>query len=762
MRFPAAISFAAALTAWCATFAWTPLTRESWRYLSSVLALAVVVAVVGALLRWRRAPWIVAALVQLVVGVGALGVAIAGSPVPGPALWEEMRRAGSDAATYLAPVPSGDGVGIHPILIVCGWGVVVLTDLLVGSGRRAPWAGLPILAALSAPVGLTDDAPAWWVFLGVAAGYLLLLFLAEQERLAGWGRTFAGPEEPARLSESVRVTTLGIASGAVALAVVAPLAIPTLDLEVFDVGRGTGSGEEIRLRNPMVDLRRDLSRGEDVPLLRIVTDDPQPHHLRISALTRFNGEEWSSGDRSVPRSNLPDGEMPPLAGVDSSIARTSYRYDVAVTDDFRSRWLPTQAPISGIEAPGDWRFDETTMDFIAGEDDLDTAGMRYVMTGVRFDAEDVRARLTDGSEDSDAGTPAPSAELTQLPPSLDPYVRQLAREVTGSASDDFERAAVLQRWFRSDGGFTYSDEAIDANLQIGTDQLVAFLRDDKEGRIGYCEQFAAAMAVMARSLDIPARVAVGFLAATRIGVNTWEYSAHDLHAWVELYFPGAGWVLFDPTPGGNRGRVPSRLVPSYTRTSTPIGSPSDPAAPSASPAPAPQRPTPAPSASPRPVPSTADSAGSGQDRDSGPAPALLAALLGSALLVVGALTPRGFRRRRRAARLHAGTDAAWEELADTCVDLGHPWPRERSPRETARTISTWLPDGSTPARAALGTLVAEVERARYANAHPADVRAVADAVTVISDELSDSATAGARRRAIWLPRSLLARRRADD
>jgi hypothetical protein len=71
-----------------------------------------------------------------------------------------------------------------------------------------------------------------------------------------------------------------------------------------------------------------------------------------------------------------------------------------------------------------------------------------------------------------------------------------------------------------------------------------------EQRRGYCEQFASSLAVMARSLGIPARVATGYAPGEYnpfTGLH--EVRASDAHAWVEVYFPGHGWSAFDPTPG---------------------------------------------------------------------------------------------------------------------------------------------------------------------------------------------------------------------
>ena len=69
----------------------------------------------------------------------------------------------------------------------------------------------------------------------------------------------------------------------------------------------------------MVDLRRDLLRGEDTPLLRVATDDPDPSYLRIAALNRFCDKEWSTGDRDIPDDQRADGRCP-TADLDPSRA----------------------------------------------------------------------------------------------------------------------------------------------------------------------------------------------------------------------------------------------------------------------------------------------------------------------------------------------------------------------------------------------------------------------------------------------------------
>ena len=292
-------------------------------------------------------------------------------------------------------------------------------------------------------------------------------------------------------------------------------------------------------------------------------------------------------------------------------------------------------------------------------------------------------------------------------------------------------------------------------------------REGDGGRTGYCEQFASAMAVMARAAGIPARVAVGFLEPEQIDDQTWEYTAWDLHAWPELFFPGSGWVRFEPTPSRRASGVPD-----YTTEE--IANPGGPSGPSNS-------------ATDDLLPSrgpTATAAAAGP-RGRGRRPA------GRCGLPVVA----GGRRHRRPAwppspgcwsrgpcadgapdaRVDAGPEAAWAELRDTAIDLRVPWPEGRSPRETRDRLVDYLGapvDRETPERPrhgadvapeavlALDRIVLSLERLRYARDDAAsdDDQLRADLQTVVAS-LYGGATRRARRRAEWWPRSVVGRQR---
>ena len=130
-----------------------------------------------------------------------------------------------------------------------------------------------------------------------------------------------------------------------------------------------------------------------------------------------------------------------------------------------------------------------------------------------------------------------------------------AKRLRAGARTPYGAVVAIETWLRSTGGFTY-DESPPA--PGGLPPLAHFVT---EGKSGYCQHFAGAMALMLRFLGIPARVAGGFTSGKRDG-DSWVVTDHDAHAWVEAWFPGYGWLAFDPTPG--RGS----LTGNYSASST--------------------------------------------------------------------------------------------------------------------------------------------------------------------------------------------------
>jgi transglutaminase-like putative cysteine protease len=725
---PAALASAAAAagTTWVATFSWRGFTEASSLYLGPLLALGVVVAVSGAVARWARIAAPLVVLLQVALAGMLASLMFSGSPIPVGEAWTRFQQTFTDASNvaqrYAPPVPEHADGGVYAFFIAGGLACLLLVDVLACTLRRVPLAGLPLLAIYSVPVSMLEDGVSWWVFALTAGGFLLMLFLQVNDQLVRWGRPLGSDEASDPTGFSVRTGAVRATAGTIggvttALAVVLPIFIPTLGLALLPGGSGPG-GDDIRIENPMTDLRRDLQRGDDIPLMRVRTTDPDPGYLRISVLNRFSENEWSSGDRDVPTDQLAAGPMPPLVGVADSVPRTEYRYDVTIGDDFESIWLPTQSPISRIDAPGDWRYDLATMDFLSGDEDLTTEDISYSMTGVELDlsAESMARAPASGGQVSE--------DLTVLPDELPEMVRALTLDVTEDAPTRLQKAQALQEWFRESGGFTYD---LNAEAGNGTDDLVRFLREGEGGRTGYCEQFASAMAVMARAAGIPARVAVGFLEPEQVGSQLWEYTAWDLHAWPELFFPGSGWVRFEPTPSRRASGVPdytTEEIADPNGPSGPSGGPTSQLLPSRAPSPAAQ-----PDAA-------ADQAGDDGDQSGFPWVAVGGGGAALVVAIAGLLLPRTVRRRRSHSRIGVGPEAVWAELRDTAIDLRVPWPKNRSPRETRDRLVDYLGkpvDRDTPERPrhgadvapeavlALDRIVLSLERLRYArDGVPAD------------------------------------------
>ncbi len=757
------MSLVAAGTTWLAMLSWRGFGESSARYLGPLVGAGAIIAVLGALLRWWRVPGPVVLLVQLVAVGGFVSRVLSGSVVPigehRVELVDRWQAAVEAAQSYASPVPA-EVATLEPLLLPLGVVCLLLVDVVACTLRRVPLAGLALLTIYAVGVSVLAGAVPWVWFALPAGGFLVMLFLFEDEYVARWGHGVGGRDDDESdgfgvRTGAVRATAIGVGGAATALAVVLPIFIPTLQLGVFGGGVGSGGGGSVDIENPIVDLRRDLRRGDDVPLIRMATDDPAPAYLRISVLTRFNGTEWTSGDRDIPADQRADGTLPPLPGVTGEVIRTEHTYQITALDSFGSTWLPAMATSTYVDAPGNWRFDRDTMDFVAADDSTDTRGLDYTMRAVDLDLSATQL----------AAAPAAVGELaaryTGLPLQVPRAVRAQAQLVAGDATSEYGRAVALQNWFRRDGGFEYSlERAPEGN---GSDELSAFLDE----RVGYCEQFASAMAVMARSLDIPARVAIGFLTPERISANGYEYTAYDLHAWPELYFPGAGWVRFEPTPGS---RAPT--VPTYTREEVPT--PEDLG----------------PSAGPE---SDATDALGNPDGASG-RPDLLAeepgsagatsgfdwrragSVVGGIVLAVGlALLPGWARRWRRERRWSAdpGPEAAWRELRDTALDHARPWPAGLSPQATALRVADWFgdpgdrhpsprpphgPDYAPHAVAALGRLVHALERSRYArSADPSSLDALREDTETVTHAIAAGAPRRARQRARWLPASLLAR-----
>ena len=774
------VAVAGAVATWLALLSWAPFHERPGTYVVPLLGLALAVALIGTALRTVRVPVAVVPVLQLAAlflwfnHEWAAGQSWQGwIPTLGSLaeVQATLAAAVETARTYQAPIEA-EVTAFAPLMLASGAVVAVVVDLVAAGLRRAPVAGLPLLAVYTAPVSILESGVPWWAFVFAGTGFLVLVAAQEETRLSRWGRNVSGA---GRLQDSqgtgvspsaVWGSARRIGLTATGLAVLVPLAVPTLSLSLIDgPGRGGGgSGDPVSVDNPMVNMRRDLVRGTDVDMVRVRTDDPDVGYLRIAVLDSYEDDAWRPGERQSPPDQRADGEVPPPPGLEQTDPPVTYDWDVEVLGEFDPDWLPTPYPLTEIVAEGDWRYDTDTLDF-ASFDSQDARGMTYRLR---------RLVVEPNAEEMAFAPPAPASVFgpnTALPESVPAFVEELADQVTADGRTRYEKAVALQQWFRVDGGFEYS---LSPDPGTGIDDLERFLTAGQGGRIGYCEQFAAAMALMGRTLNIPSRVAVGFLRPDEESEGVYVYSAHDMHAWPEMYFEKTGWVRFEPTPGGRTGGVPA-----YTRDAI-VRSDTDPSASASSSAPA----GPDSTSDPRLDPGAVGSSGDGGVTGGRVAGYALGVLLGLVLALAPRLARAWVRRRRWDAASTAPVlaEAAWDELRDIALDLGVAWDDRVTLRTRTRALVTGFgrpgsdedalgrasergPGASPEAEDALERLVVLVERARFSRGLPVDAT-TADRVQADVDTCASALRAGVgrrrARRAEWLPASLWRGRRVTS
>lgn len=622
--------------------------------------------------------------------------------------------------TFSAPVQLDSGV---LLLVVGGVGITALAvDALAVTARAAPLAGIPLVVVHAVAMVTTPTGPSAWAFVAAAAGYLGLLAVDGHLRARSWGRPL-GSSGSASFDTDSPLTRLSSASvalgaGAVLIAVTGASALPQGGLALFGGtgGGGDGSGQTIRTENPIVDLKRDLVQPENVEVIRFTTTSEQPDYLRLLTLDVYDGTVWRASDRPVPEDQRISEPLPSPPGLSPDIARTEHRYQFEVTDNLESEWLPLPYPAQEITTSGgDWRYADT----------LDVVALGSTTRGLRYDVTALAVQPTPDQLRGLPPLPGQFLDLLELPDDLPLVVRDLAREVTADAVDSYDRAVALQQWFRNDGGFVY-DLSVDPGNNA--DDLVAFLND----RRGYCEQYAATMAIMARILGIPARVAVGYLRGEEAQPGFWVVRAQDAHAWPELYFDGIGWVTFEPTPAARTGAPPDYTVPGQQTDDRPSDLDADGAA-------VPDEESVAP---PFPLSDIGDVAGPGFTRSSAAAVSIAIAVVAVVLIALVPWVAGWVIRWRRwssaAGDPAAEAEAAWADIEDAALEAGFAANRHDTLRTSARELAAVA---SLPydAQGQLATVATATERSRFAPVAP-DVEGLRDNAESVRQALLSQAS----------------------
>jgi len=462
----------------------------------------------------------------------------------------------------------------------------------------------------------------------------------------------------------------------------------------------------------MLDMGKNLKRGDNVVALTYKGGPAGGTYLRLTALDLFDGNTWQIAPR--PEGRKLNGDLAPPPGFSGDLSKVQTTdMQIDVTRTFRSQFAPVPYPLHSISLKRDWRYNASALDVVSSNGSI-VGGKKYNLTAYNLDpTPDQLQSAIDGGE--------PDNYTSDVPERTPRDIRDLAHRITASANNNqFEQAVLLQNWFRSTGGFTYSTEN---SRGSGMPALREFLLDNKTG---YCEQFATGMALLARIVGIPSRVGIGFLPGQSGKDGQYTVRMHDMHAWPELYFQGWGWIRFEPTPAARVATTPDWTIPANPDPTSPTTAPSTAAiTPGAQDTPGIDK--------PRHDPNLPDQSGipivdSGNwfTRGGGQA---IAGGLGVLLLLSIPWIIRTLTRRRRFTRPpgRAAAEGLWEEIRDTSRDLGLDWSDVSTPRQTGQWLVSKLPDETHPAALRLAR---GIEALRYAgDANPSlDVTKEAAAV----------------------------------
>jgi transglutaminase-like putative cysteine protease len=394
------------------------------------------------------------------------------------------------------------------------------------------------------------------LLLFVIAALLLWLRAALVNRQDGWQRRRVN--ENVEVPPSIMRTGIIFAAGSVLLAyvltsvaVAAPLTGAWRSLDVVWSGvRDQLEGVVGGLTNPNSRITGSsfgpsftvfgewVSNDEEV----LVLAAERPLYLRTRTYDIYNGHGWESTDgpkRGVAagdplfevltseRPTAPEGEGVRLDSVSIEMRQSVGRQIFTAGSP-----LKVYAPTLITEPAG-----LPLLGFIESANAIGE-GESYTQAVLISEATEAQLIATAGIE-----YPQAVQDLYVSSSGISPEVAAKAREVTEGAESPYEEAKMLARYLRGDE-FTYSTAGLE--IPAGADLVDTFLFDE-DGKTGYCQHYASAMALMARSLGLPARVAVGWAPGEAVGDDLWLVREAQAHAWVEIYFPHYGWQIFEAT-----------------------------------------------------------------------------------------------------------------------------------------------------------------------------------------------------------------------
>lgn len=787
---------------WTALVALEPLFSPGpWR--GRTLALIAVVMLAPALVRAVRPSRDLTAMVAaFLAGGAALALLLNDLGALGGWLKDpsaQLRAIGEVLVSSAPPVEVGTvlGGGVLVAAALLSLACVLMSD--GGADAVGATALVPGIALL-APTLILGRAPRAHLVLTVGLCALLLVVVSAPRgaqcagsRLRAAGTALGGGASRLVTAALALILAVGVLGRALPVPVL-PWSQP-----------GGASAPEVRLT-----LNQDLVRGSSAPVLQYSgLESGTSVRLTLAVIADLGGDTWTplddarqdaAVDEPQPGSGsgalTPGGALRAADGGAADIEKGLPVVEVRVTG-MRSHWLPVlQSTLTvddgqGVDL-GDWSWVSGTSTALSGSSEV-AAGARYRVRGWSAVAD------AQGHPQTPVGIPAPTPDAgtldpyLELPASMPDVISDTAQAVVddaGAGSDPAARAAALAAWFHGNG-FVYNEQVPGSfDGAAGSAPPVQVVASFLSERTGYCVHYSAAFTLMARSLGLPTRIAVGYAStSTAASAGDWvTVGGSQLHAWPEVWIDGVGWLAFEPTPGGIGGQVGAVQAPT-TPAAPPTATPSaqaEPTAPAGEQETGAQAPASASAPTPRPGAAApappADRAGG-----SGAIPDLRIPALVLLVLLLAALPGliRALQRSRRRAAVRRGPrpgEAAWRELVAAAVDLDllrrGTRLRARTPEALAEHLAYELGGGPGPggggagtgaggpgpdALAALTRLAGDVVAERYGTA-PADSgrrRRIEDDLGLVTAVMSKTAPTGRRLLARIVPKSMVGGRFAE-
>lgn len=594
----------------------------------------------------------------------------------GPALraaWSALLDAPHALLSTIPPAPGDPELLVLPHAVV--WTAASVSAELALRTRAPLLPALPAVLALGFPLVLGVDGPgSSYPAAGALAGAAALLVLVRS-----------------RIRLPLRALALRLPAVAV-LGLVAALLGPHLPGlgAPYDL-RETVTPPTVRPQStsPLDQVAAWMRNGDEL-VFTVRTSGAAPRNYRLAVLDRYDGTTWTSSTGLTRTGGRVPAEK---AGEPDDSKTLEQRFTVRSLPGI---WLPAADRPSSVRAPEGALLSVDPDSGVLSLGEAVPRGFTYTTTSHLpvYDAE--RLRYATAAHDP-ARVALPRLDATGRPiPSVRSFTK-IAQQVTRGSTHPYQRAVRLADWLRA----TYR---LDPGALPGHTyrSLEFFLAD---GGRGTSEQFAASFAVLARTLGLPTRVAVGFRPGTPTGPGTWQVRGRDVLAWPEVRFRGVGWVPFHPTPGeAARGGSSAVAVEEpgerqrADREST-----------------APTRPSTLPRTPDEAPPAAADTSGSGLP------PlwltvALALLLLATAYALYALWLPYDRRRRRRDdPDVRRRVLGAWQQITERLTELGLPATGAHTAQEIAAFGAEHVGGAVGGRLPALATLVNEVE---YAGRRP--------------------------------------------